>query len=64
HHREGPRWADLRDARGEVDGRALVSLLPTWCAVPVLSAHRTDPVEAPAGGSSAGTGGESGQPVG
>lgn len=43
-HREGPRWADLRDARGAVDGRALVELLPTWCAVPVLSAHRTDPV--------------------
>ncbi|KZM35654.1 septum site-determining protein Ssd [Oerskovia enterophila] len=42
-HREGPRWADLRDARGEVDGRALAGLLPTWCAVPVLSAHRTDP---------------------
>ncbi len=44
-HREGPRWADLRDARGEVDGRALRGLLPTWCAVPVLSAHRADPVE-------------------
>ncbi|MBD7979571.1 pilus assembly protein FlpE [Oerskovia sp. Sa2CUA9] len=43
-HRDGPRWADLRDARGEVDGRALVELLPTWSTVPVLSALRADPV--------------------
>ncbi|MFF3066211.1 septum site-determining protein Ssd [Oerskovia sp. NPDC057915] len=43
-HRDGPRWSDLRDARGAVDGRALAGLLPTWRHVPVLSAHRADPV--------------------
>lgn len=42
-HREGPRWPDLRDARGTVDGRALARLLPRWKDVPVLSARRTDP---------------------
>ncbi|MEK8226043.1 cellulose synthase operon protein YhjQ/BcsQ [Oerskovia sp. M15] len=40
---EGPRWADLRDARGSVDGPALAGLLPAWRSVPVLSAHRGDP---------------------
>ncbi|MBD7950399.1 septum site-determining protein Ssd [Oerskovia rustica] len=43
-HRDGPRWSDLRDARGAVDGPALAGLLPTWRHVPVLSAHRADPV--------------------
>ncbi|MFF2620685.1 septum site-determining protein Ssd [Oerskovia jenensis] len=43
-HRDGPRWPDLRDARGAVDGQALAGLLPAWRHVPVLSAHRTDPV--------------------
>ncbi|MFJ2299307.1 septum site-determining protein Ssd [Oerskovia paurometabola] len=43
-HRDGPRWSDLRDARGAVDGRALAGLLPAWRHVPVLSAHRSDPV--------------------
>ncbi|MBE7698697.1 pilus assembly protein FlpE [Oerskovia sp. Sa1BUA8] len=43
-HRDGPRWSDLRDARGAVDGRALADLLPAWRHVPVLGARRTDPV--------------------
>ncbi|WP_240666244.1 septum site-determining protein Ssd [Oerskovia turbata] len=43
-HQEGPRWSDLRDARGAVDGPALAGLLPAWQHVPVLSAHRADPV--------------------
>jgi secretion/DNA translocation related CpaE-like protein len=43
-HRDGPRWSDLRDARGAVDGPALAGLLPAWRHVPVLSAHRADPV--------------------
>ena len=43
-HRDGPRWPDLRDARGAVDGEALAALLPVWRHVPVLSARRTDPL--------------------
>jgi secretion/DNA translocation related CpaE-like protein len=43
-HLDGPRWPDLRAARGSVDGPALAGLLPAWRRVPVLSAHRADPV--------------------
>lgn len=36
----GLRWADLQDARGEVDPRRLLGLLPRWSGAWVLSADR------------------------
>lgn len=36
----GLRWADLQDARGEVDPSRLLGLLPQWSGVWVLSADR------------------------
>jgi len=36
----GARWHDLAAARGEVDGRGLLSALPHWGAVPVVSGSR------------------------
>jgi secretion/DNA translocation related CpaE-like protein len=39
----GSRWSDLADARGTVDGVALLATLPRWGAVPVLSGSRHDP---------------------
>jgi secretion/DNA translocation related CpaE-like protein len=39
----GSRWTDLTDARGTVDGAALLGTLPRWGAVPVLSGSRHDP---------------------
>jgi secretion/DNA translocation related CpaE-like protein len=39
----GLRWPDLNLARGAVDGRELVALLPEWQGVTVLSADRLRP---------------------
>jgi hypothetical protein len=36
----GLRWADLSEARGEVDPDRLLDLLPQWCGARVLSADR------------------------
>jgi secretion/DNA translocation related CpaE-like protein len=40
---EGARWPDLAQARGDVDGRDVVALLPRWGRVAVLSADRSRP---------------------
>lgn len=40
----GARWPDLAAARGAVDGRDVVALLPRWGRVVVLSADRSRPV--------------------
>jgi secretion/DNA translocation related CpaE-like protein len=37
----GARWPDLAQARGEVDGRDVLALLPRWGRVAVLSADRS-----------------------
>lgn len=39
----GARWPDLAHARGDVDGRDVVALLPRWGRVAVLSADRSRP---------------------
>ncbi|HEY0117887.1 MAG TPA: septum site-determining protein Ssd [Cellulomonas sp.] len=39
----GARWPDLSHARGDVDGRDIVALLPRWGRVAVLSADRSRP---------------------
>lgn len=36
----GARWHDLAAARGDVDGRGLLSAVPLWDRVPVVSASR------------------------
>ena len=36
----GARWPELADARGDVDGRAVIDALPTWGQLPVLSVSR------------------------
>lgn len=40
---EGARWPDLAQARGDVDGRDVLALLPRWGRVAVLSADRGRP---------------------
>jgi secretion/DNA translocation related CpaE-like protein len=39
----GARWPDLAHARGDVDGRDVVALLPRWGRVAVLSCDRSRP---------------------
>lgn len=39
----GARWPDLAQARGDVDGRDVVALLPRWGRVAVLSSDRVRP---------------------
>lgn len=41
---DGARWPDLAQARGGVDGRDVVALLPRWGRVAVLAADRARPV--------------------
>ncbi|GAA1848069.1 septum site-determining protein Ssd [Myceligenerans crystallogenes] len=43
---QGVRWPDLSEAQGEVDGEGLVSVLPHWRGVPVVSGRRRSPLPA------------------
>lgn len=43
----GVRWPQLANAHGEVDWSHLVTVLPAWLGVPLVSVDRTNPVEVP-----------------